>query len=124
MVEAGRPYIPPRHGDDPRDPEATVPIPANLKVVAGMTETLLGTLDRYIATHEHVGFPEAMMAGVNFFHILLQDQADRMRLSPEQRESFYLTAVGAFTRSLQGELERLTTVPGPPKPKPTKGVRP
>ena len=106
-------------------PETRVAVRADSRVVRRITEALLETFDRYLDAHPQTSFPDVLMAAISTFHTIVADQADRMALSPEQRESYFLTAVGALTRSLQGEIEALTTAPKPkpkprPKPKPTK----
>lgn len=99
----------------------TVQFQADGEQVKALTNYLLTAFNRWLRTHDHVQFPEAMLSGVSLLHTIASDQADAMGLSPEQRESYFLTVVATLSGAFSGEIERLTTArrvtPTRPRPK-------
>jgi hypothetical protein len=96
-------------------------IDADEAAVREITNHLLHAFNNYLAKHPKTPFPDAVMGLTNFVAGVLGDQCDRMNLSPEQRESYYLAVLGTLRQMVQADIQRLTTEHYA-KPMP-KGVR-
>jgi len=74
--------------------------------------------------------PAVLFGGIGFFHGMLRYMASRMGLSPDQRESFYETALGLLRSAVQAETEALFAAPAQAQPRPRpkrrtkRGVQP
>lgn len=73
--------------------------------VREITNLLLHAFNAYLESHERTAFPDALMGVNNFFAAVLDHQAIQMRLSPEQRESYYQAVMGTLHAMLQANLE-------------------
>jgi len=96
-------------------------IDADERAVREITNHLLRSYNGYLRKHPGTPFPDALMGLTNFVTDVLGDQCDRMGLSPEQRESYYLAVLGTLRQMVQADIQRLTTEHYA-KPMP-KGVR-
>jgi hypothetical protein len=115
VSEIGPAYMDLGDRGDP-DPEG---LRAEAQTVKDLSLRLLGTFNRYLRGHRESPFPGTLMGVLNFTHVVCSDQADRMGLSPDQRESYYRVAVRSLVSSMQDELHRLTTVADAPADAPT-----
>jgi len=97
---------------DPEGPELLVPLETDPAVVESVCRHLVDAFNRYLRGHPGLPMPDGLLGLVDFVAHVVADQADRMALSPEQRDSYYRTAISLLLRVLQADLERRL---GPPR---------
>ena len=79
---------------------------ADEETVRALTTALLRALNEYLNTSENRGYLEVLMALVNFWRLILSDQADQMALSPEQRASLYQVSLRSLAAALDKDVAR------------------
>ena len=111
----------------------TITVETDERVVKAIVAWVMDAFNDYLVAHAGTPLPEAFMAAVNVFRIVVADQADQMGLSPEQRESYNEAARATLHAALGADLTRARavalaglkatparTTARTPKPKPKK----
>lgn len=84
-----------------------VSIETDPKVVQRTAAYLTGAFNRYLKAHPHLPMPDTLLGLCHFYASVVSDQAERMELSPEQRDSYYRTTISLLMRLLHADLEQV-----------------
>jgi hypothetical protein len=81
--------------------------PRRVKAVA---DHLTNAVNGYLKGHPGAQMPDVLMGLCHFWLSVISDQADRMTLSPEQRDSYYRTALSILLRLTEHDLEQIVAM--------------
>ena len=91
----------------PEMPEMNITIETDARRVKEVADHLTRSINGYLRGHPHSPMPDVLMGLCHFWLSVVSDQAERMTLSPEQRDSYYRTALSILMKMAQADMEQV-----------------
>jgi hypothetical protein len=92
---------------NPDQPEMHIQIETDPRAVKEVADHLTRSFNGYLRGHRGTQMPDALLGLCHFWLSVASDQADRMELSPEQRDSYYRTALSVLVKLVTADMEQI-----------------